>query len=143
MKNLPKKILNYLYNSLTGNFLGFLIGTAATGLMSHYFTTRSIKNLWGLTAKKTVISKHTYSNLEWIISIVIGFIVFEIITKVVKKKLDEKLPIYKVRFMRWMIRNKIHSKPRKTKILLNEKSVAMYSSMHTGTKRAIDGNSKK
>jgi len=143
MKNFLKKILNYLYNSLTGNFLGFLIGTAATGLMSHYFTTKSIRNLWGLTAKKKVLDKDTYSNLEWIISIIIGFIVFELITKVVKKKLDEKLPIYKVRFISWMTRNKIHYKPRKTKILLNEKSVAMYSSMHAGTKSAIERNSKK
>jgi hypothetical protein len=142
MKSFLKKILNYLYNSITGNFLGFLIGTAATGLMSHYFTTKSIRNLWGLTAKKKVLDKDTYSNLEWIISIVIGFIVFEIVTKVIKKKFDEKLPIYKVRFMQWMIRNKIHFKTRKTKILLNEKSVAMYSSMHAGTQSAIDGNSK-
>ena len=114
MKYLFKKILNYLYNSLTGNFLGFLIGTLATGLMSHYFTTRSIKNLWGLTSKKRVLDKETYSNLEWIISIIIGFIVFEIVTKVIKKKLDEKFPIYKIKFMRWVIRNEIHLKFRKS-----------------------------
>ena len=111
--NYLKKITAYLYNTLTGTFAGFVIGMAATGLVSRYFTTRSIKNLWGLTAKKTVVGKQTYSHLEWIISVIIGFIVFEIITKVVKKKFDEKLPVYKIHFLRWVIRNQLHQKFRK------------------------------
>ena len=115
-----RKILLYLYNSLTGSFLGFLVGTAAAGLMSRYFTTRSIHNLWGLTAKKTVIGKQAYSHLEWIISIIIGFIVFEIITKVLKKKLDEQLPIIKFRIMRWMIGNETQTKLRKSSSVVQQ-----------------------
>ena len=97
-----KKFLEYLFNNFTGNFLGFVIGMASTRLVSHFFTTRSIKNLWGLTARKTLVDKQTYSALEWMISIVIGFIVFEVISKWVKKKTDELLPKYKTQFTNWI-----------------------------------------
>jgi cellobiose-specific phosphotransferase system component IIC len=96
-----KKFLAYVYNNFTGNFLGFVIGMASTRLVSHFFTTRSIKNLWGLTARRTVLDKQTFSALEMMISIVIGFIVFEIISKWVKKKMDAMMPKYKL--TRWMI----------------------------------------
>jgi hypothetical protein len=84
-----------MYSNFTGNFVGFAIGMASTRLVSYFFTTRSIKNLWGLTAKKTVVDKQTFSGMEWAISIIIGFIVFEIISKWIKKKLDPVLQKYK------------------------------------------------
>ncbi len=90
--NFLHKLAQYLYNNFLGNFLGFAVGMASTRLVSHYFATRSIKNLWGLTSRKTVLDKATYNNLEWIVSLVIGFIVFEIISKWVKKKMDEQWP---------------------------------------------------
>ena len=83
-----KKFLEYLYSNFTGNFLGFVIGMASTRLVSHFFTTRSIKNLWGLTARKTVVDKQTFSAMEWAVSIIIGFIVFEVISKWAKKKIE-------------------------------------------------------
>jgi undecaprenyl pyrophosphate phosphatase UppP len=95
-----RKFLEYMYNNFAGNFLGFVIGMASARLVSHYFTTRSIKNLWGLTARKTVVDKQTFSAMEMAISILIGFIVFEIISKWVKKKMDELLPKYKL--TRWL-----------------------------------------
>lgn len=101
MKNTSKKFIEYLFSNFTGNFLGFVIGMASTRLVSHFFTTRSIKNLWGLAARKTVVDKKTFNGLEWLIAIIIGFIVFEIISKWVKKKTDEMLPKYK--FTRWMV----------------------------------------
>ena len=68
---------------------------ASTGLVSHFFATRSIKNLWGLTTRKTLVDKQTFSMMEWAVSILIGFIVFEIVSKSVKKKLDEWVPSWK------------------------------------------------
>lgn len=73
---------------------------ASTRLVAHFFTTRSIKNLWGLAAKRTVIDKQTYSALEWTISVVIGFIVFEVISKWVKKKAAGLLPKYMPAFLK-------------------------------------------
>lgn len=96
-------MVKYWYEELTGNFLGFLFGTWATGLLSHFFETRSIKNVWGLAAKKTVIAKETFTNLEWIISILIGFIVFVLYTKIIQKELEKVIVKYKKPFFRWLI----------------------------------------
>ena len=107
MKNsIFQKFIQYLYYNFLGNFIGFAVGMASTRLVSHYFATRSIKNLWGLTTHKTVLNKTTYSNLEWIVSVVIGFIVFEIISKWIKKKMDVMMPKYKTSALQWLAKNK-------------------------------------
>jgi hypothetical protein len=93
--NTGQKFMQYVYSNYTGNFIGFAIGMASTRLVAHFYTTRSIKNLWGLTAKKAVVDKQTFSFMEWAISIIIGFLVFEIISKWVKKKLNPYLLKYK------------------------------------------------
>lgn len=125
-----KVILRYLYDQLTGNFAGFLIGMSASSLVSRFFETRSIKNLWGLTAKKTVVDKATFSNLEWILSIVIGFIVFEIFTKVVKERIDKNFPKYKIKVMRWMIANHIPEKASAIGLKLNQQRIALFAAVH-------------
>ena len=108
MKNsIPQKLALYLYNNFLGNFLGFIIGMASTRLVSHFFATKSIRNLWGLTTRKTLIDKQTFNILEWTISILIGFIVFEIISKGVKKKVDEMLPSWKLRIKSLIQRNNL------------------------------------
>lgn len=99
--NITSKFVSYLYSNFAGNFLGFVIGMASTKLVANFFTTRSIKNLWGLTAKKTVVDKQTFHAFEWMIAIIIGFIVFEIISKWIKMKVDALLPKY--RATRWMV----------------------------------------
>ena len=107
MKNgIFQKFIQYLYNNFLGNFIGFAIGMASARLVSHYFATRSIKNLWGLTSHKTVLDKKTYANLEFIVSLVIGFIVFEIISKWMKKKMGEMIPKYKTSVIQWLAKNK-------------------------------------
>lgn len=104
-----QKFIQYLCNNFLGNFIGFAVAMASTRLVSHYFATRSIKNLWGLTTHKTVLDKKTYANLEWIVSVVIGFIVFEIISKWMKKKMDEVMPKYKTSFIQWLAKNKLYA----------------------------------
>ena len=97
-----KSFFKYIYDNFIANFLGFIIGMAATRLVSHFFVTRSIKNLWGLAAKKTVIDKKTFSNLELLISVIIGFIVFEILSKWIKKKMEEIYPTCKTTVLGWL-----------------------------------------
>jgi hypothetical protein len=82
-----KTIFDYLSEQFIGRFTGFLIGLWASRIVSHFFTTRSIHNLWGLTARKTVVSKQTFSNLEWVASVIIGYIVFEIVLRIIKNKI--------------------------------------------------------
>jgi hypothetical protein len=93
--NTGQKFLQYVYSNYTGNFIGFAIGMASTRLVKHFYTTRSIKNLWGITAKKTVVDRQTFSAMEWMISIIIGFLVFEIISKWVQKKMNPLMQKYK------------------------------------------------
>jgi hypothetical protein len=94
-KYLTKAVLKrYAYNVLTGNLLGFIVGMWATGLVSQFFETRSIHNLFGFRAKKTVIDKTTFAWLEWSASVIVGFIVFEIMQKVIMERVNEYWPIY-------------------------------------------------
>jgi len=144
MKYMNKKaILKYLYDQLTGNFMGFMIGLSATGLVSQFFETRSIRNFWGLASKKTVVDKETFANLEWIISIIIGFIVFEIMTKVVKKKIDESFPFLKRRVLRWAIMNDVPEKLERLTLELRNKRVALFSTVHGNVKNTFEKYSKR
>jgi len=102
MKNTVAKLLAYLLDNFTSNFLGFIVAMASTRLVARFFTTRSIKNLWGLTAHKTVIDKQTYTSLEWFVSVIIGFVVFELISKGLKKRMTHWLPKYKASVIDWM-----------------------------------------
>jgi len=143
MKITIKSILRYLYDQFTGNFMGFLIGASATGLVSHFFETRSLRNLWGLTAKKTLVDKGTLQNLEWIISIVIGFIVFEVMTKVVKAKLDQHMPKYKRMLFRWIVREEVREKVRSTNAVVSQRSTAFFSAVHQGVRQAFNRSSNR
>ncbi|KAA2243548.1 hypothetical protein F0L74_13730 [Chitinophaga agrisoli] len=111
MKNkVLRKFVEYVYGNYVGNFLGFVVGTASTRLVAHFFTKRSIWNLWGTFGHKTAVTKSTYTKLEWTVSIVIGFIVFELVSKWLKKKVDQQLPKYKL--TRWMVeKNEEEKKP--------------------------------
>jgi uncharacterized membrane-anchored protein YhcB (DUF1043 family) len=107
MKNgLFHKFVQYLCSNFIGNFIGFAVGMASTRLVSHYFATRSIRNLWGLTTHKTVLDKTTYTNLQFVVSVIIGFIVFEIISKWIKKKTDALMLTYKTSLERWLSKHK-------------------------------------
>jgi len=97
-----KNFLKYLYDNFIANFIGFIIGMAATRLVSYFFVTRSIRNLWGLTARKTVIDKKTFSNLELLISVIIGFIVFEVLSTWIRKKMEETYPACKTAVLGWL-----------------------------------------
>jgi hypothetical protein len=85
----PKKILRYFYDEAIGRFLGFIIAMSASGLVSKFFETRSFRNLWGITAKKKVISKESFENYEWIASVVIGFIVLELYNTYLKESIEK------------------------------------------------------
>ncbi|HEY0273134.1 MAG TPA: hypothetical protein VGC22_08100 [Chitinophaga sp.] len=106
---ITRKFAEYILNNYIGNFLGFVVGLLSTKLVSSYFTTRSIHNLWGLTTHKTIVTKHTYTTLEWSISIVIGFIVFELVSKWLKKAVSDLLPKYKL--TRWMVQPEDDTRP--------------------------------
>ena len=103
MKKDRKAIVNYLSEQFIGRFTGFIIGLWASSLVARFFTTRSIHNLWGITARKTVVSKQTFSNLEWIASVLIGYIVFEIVLRIIKNKIGPWFAKLRLRLLRRMV----------------------------------------
>ena len=114
MKKLTRKtIFSFLSEQFIGRFTGFIIGLWATRIVSHFFTTRSIHNLWGLTAKKTVVSKQTFGNLEWIAAVVIGYLVFEVVFTLFKNKIAPELSKLRFRFLRLLIEKGWSEKIRK------------------------------
>jgi len=86
-----KDLSKYAYNQFKGQFLGFIVGTSAASFVSTFFETRKMSNLWGLTARKTIVSGDTFRFLEWFCALVVGFIVFEIVNNVVKEKLGTQV----------------------------------------------------
>ena len=97
MKTQPKNIFRYFADQFFGSFTGFIIGLWASRLVSHFFATRSIKNLWGLTAKKTLVDKQTFGMLEWLASVVVGYLVFEVVVRFVKNYVAPRLPMLRQR----------------------------------------------
>ena len=86
-----KDLSRYAYNQFKGHFLGFIVGTSAASFVSTFFETRKVSNLWGLTARKTVVSGDTFRFLEWFCALVVGFIAFEVVNNLVKEKLSIQL----------------------------------------------------
>jgi len=104
----PKNIFKYLTDQFIGTFASFIIGLWASSLVSHFFATRSIRNLWGLTAKKTVVDKQTFTMMEWLASVLVGYLVFEIAIRFIKNYVTPRLAIFRLRFIRLMIRTGWH-----------------------------------
>jgi hypothetical protein len=112
MKKQPKNIFRYLTDQFIGTFASFIIGLWASSLVSHFFATRSIKNLWGLTAKKTLVDKQTFGMLEWLASVLVGYLVFEIAVRIIRNHITPRLSVFRLRFIRLMIRTGWHVRVR-------------------------------
>lgn len=138
-----KVILKYLYDQLTGNFMGFLIGMSATSLVSQFFETRGLRNLWGITSKKTIVDKDTFANLEWVISIFIGFIVFEVFTKVLREKIKKSFPALKTKAFRFIIVNDLKNKAVRLMSFFNERRLGLFSSFYGSVKTTFAKYSKR
>jgi len=107
-KQQPKNIFRYFTDQFIGSFTGFIIGIWASSLVSHFFATRSIGNLWGLTTRKTVVSKQTFSALEWIASVLVGYIVFEIVLRMMRNYFLPRTVTIRARMMRMMMRGWVY-----------------------------------
>jgi hypothetical protein len=81
-----KKIFKYLIEAFAERFIGFIVGIWASGIISLFFETRGLNNLWGLTAHKTILRKATYEELEWWVSAIVGFMVYEMVNQFIRKK---------------------------------------------------------
>jgi hypothetical protein len=96
MKFPPKKrVINYMIDAIAERFIGFIVGMWASGLVSLFFETRNLKNLWGLRSHKTLITKSSYEELEWWVAAIVGFIAYEIVNQFLKDKIGRYIPHYR------------------------------------------------
>jgi hypothetical protein len=79
-----KEAVRYFYSQAVSQFVGFYVGMSSAGLVSRFFETRRVSNMWGLLARKPVVDAGTFRMLEQIVAVMIGFLVFEIISRNLK-----------------------------------------------------------
>lgn len=136
---LPSKenFIDYLKKQATGQFIGFYIGLSSSGLVSRFFETRSFSNMWGLFAKKTLIDEGTFNILEKIIAVIIGFIVFEIVSRNLQPLIDRVQPVIKAEVAGFA---KAHDLDARTKALLssaNKKRIIIFNAINTKIRNGI------
>ena len=116
-----KRFVNYFINELIGRFTGFIIGMWASSLVAIFFEKRGIHNLWGLTAKRKVLDKDTFETIEWLASVIIGFIVYEIISRFIKEKLAPRVKAF----------SEEHQLEQKSKEFISTKLAPIFKSLYT------------
>jgi hypothetical protein len=137
-----KDFFRYLYDQALGHFIGFYIGLYSTNIVSKFFETRSIRNFWGLTARRTVVDKDTYSSLEWIASLLIGFIIFEVVSRNLKPVTEKLKSLYVQQIHPVVQRNGWDIKARNLFHSINHKRIAFYTMMALSIRNTLNRNSK-
>lgn len=96
-----KYMTNVVIQKMLGNLVGFAVGVLITNSFTHYVTERrSVKNLFGLAGRKKVQVNDTPEWVQYGLSILLGFIVLEVINHFFSSKKHIKIWNY--------IKGKIH-----------------------------------
>lgn len=73
-----KYLTKVLIQKTIGNLVGFAVGVLVTNSFTHYVTERrSVKNLFGLAGRKQVQVNDTPEWVQYILAVLLGFIVLE------------------------------------------------------------------
>ena len=76
----PQKFRGLAVNTVLGNFAGYLAGSAVTLLTTyHSIERRALRNLFGILPRKKVVVHLLPEWLEWVVALVIGFLVMEFV----------------------------------------------------------------
>lgn len=132
-----KEAVQYLYNQALAQFTAFYIGIYSTGIVSRFFETRSITNLWGFLAQKTVVDAGTFSILERIIAVVIGFIVFEIVNRNLKPLLERFKPVVDQEIAQFARERGWDTRWETLKVDLKKKRIVFFASLDVAIRSAI------
>lgn len=82
-----KYMTNVVIQKTLGNLVGFAVGVLITNSFTHYVTERrSVKNLFGLAGRKKVQVNDTPEWVQYSLSILLGFIVLEVINHFFESK---------------------------------------------------------
>jgi hypothetical protein len=73
-----KKLQGLFINTALGNFAGYVAGSLVTvAATRHALEGRAIRNLFGLLPRKTVVVHVLPHWLEWLLALIVGFLVME------------------------------------------------------------------
>jgi hypothetical protein len=132
--------MDYLYNQALGQFIGFYVAIYSTGIVSTFFETRRISKLWGCLARKTVVEAGTFSVLERIVAVLIGFIVFEIVSTNLKPLLERLRRMVDKVLAQIAQERGWDAKWMKPKADLHTKRLALFSSVNTADRNSPLGD---
>lgn len=132
-----KEAVQYLYDKVLAQFIGFCIGIYSTGIVSRFFETRSITNLWGLLARKTVVDEGTYNILERIVAVVIGFLVFVIVNTFLKPLLERLKPVLVQEIAQFARERRWDTRWETLKVDLKKKRIAFFASLDVAIRDVV------
>src|SRR5687768_7644753 len=95
------RIYHHSRNHLIEQFVSFTAALWSANLVSVLFEQKNQKNLWGLTGEKMVLSSNTYSTLESIVSVTIGFIVLLLANSFFEKNMHLNILQFMKKYYRW------------------------------------------
>ncbi|CAN5318986.1 hypothetical protein BH10BAC1_BH10BAC1_11880 [soil metagenome] len=89
------KFKRLFLSQLVGNFVGFAIAFSATRFFStKVMEKKSFKNLFGLIERKQTVVNSIPEWVQWVLTVVAGFIVFEFVNHIIQTKKYLVVPIF-------------------------------------------------
>jgi hypothetical protein len=86
------KLEKLFVNTALGNFAGYVAGSLVTVISTyHSVERRALKNLFGLLPRKTVVVHLLPEWLEWVLALLVGFLVMEFVRYVINREQYEEL----------------------------------------------------
>jgi hypothetical protein len=86
------KLEKLFVNTALGNFAGYVAGSLVTVVSTyHSVERRALKNLFGLLPRKTVVVHLLPEWLEWVLALLVGFLVMEFVRYVINREKYEEL----------------------------------------------------
>jgi len=83
----PQKFQGLAINTALGNFAGFVAGSLVTLLTTyHSIERRALRNLFGILPRKKIVVHLLPEWLEWVLALVVGFLVMEFVRYWFKEK---------------------------------------------------------
>jgi hypothetical protein len=87
------KLEKLFVNTALGNFAGYVAGSLVTVVSTyHSVERRAIRNLFGLLPRKQVVVHLLPEWLEWVLALLVGFLVMEFVRYVLNREQYEQLP---------------------------------------------------
>jgi hypothetical protein len=86
------KLEKLFVNTALGNFAGYVAGSLVTVVSTyHSVERRAIRNLFGLLPRKQVVVHLLPEWLEWVLALLVGFLVMEFVRYVINREQDQQL----------------------------------------------------